>query len=83
MERTISVEERIKRAEERYYNSENKFQEKSNTIQNEKMSNKNNKLIKKLFTLNIPLYWFRSYYEFETFFLVFNPKQDINFILIG
>lgn len=43
----------------------------------------NNKLIKKLFTLNIPLYWFRSYYEFETFFLVFNPKQDINFILIG
>ena len=48
MERTISVEERIKRAEERYYNSENKFQEKSNTIQNEKMSNKNNKLIKKL-----------------------------------
>ena len=43
----------------------------------------NNKLIKKLFILNIPLYWFRSYYEFETFFLVFNPKQDINFILIG
>lgn len=43
----------------------------------------NNKLIKKLFTLNIPLYWFKSYYEFETFFLVFNPKQDINFILIG
>ena len=43
----------------------------------------NNKVIKKLFTLNIPLYWFRSYYEFETFFLVFNPKQDINFILIG
>lgn len=43
----------------------------------------NNKLIKKLFTLNIPLYWFRSYYEFETFFLVFNSKQDINFILIG
>ena len=42
----------------------------------------NNKLIKKLFTLNIPLYWFKSYYEFETFFLVFNPKQDINFILI-
>ena len=48
MERTISVEERIKRAEERYYNSENKFQEKPNTIQNEKMKNKNNKLIKKL-----------------------------------
>ena len=43
----------------------------------------NNKLIKKLFTLNIPLYWFRSYYEYETFFLLFNPKQDINFILIG
>ncbi len=43
----------------------------------------NNKLVKKLFTLNIPLYWFRSYYEFETFFLIFNPKQDINFILIG
>lgn len=43
----------------------------------------NNKLIKKFFTLNIPLYWFKSYYEFETFFLVFNPKQDINFILIG
>lgn len=40
------------------------------------------KLIAKLFMLEIPLYWFRSYYEFELFFSYFEETVNDIFILI-
>lgn len=40
------------------------------------------KIITKLFMLEIPLYWFRSYYEFELFFSYFEETVNDVFILI-
>jgi len=51
-----------------------------------KLENKNiinNKLIKKLFSLSIPLYWFKNEYEFEEFFTIFSSVDDVCFVLIG
>lgn len=39
-------------------------------------------LIQKLFKLSIPLYWFKDYYEFETFFTLYDSLYTYNFILI-
>lgn len=39
-------------------------------------------LIQKLFSLEIPLYWFKNYYEFETFFSIYRSNTIINFVLI-
>lgn len=39
-------------------------------------------LIQKLFKLTIPLYWFKDYYEFETFFTLYDSLSKYNFILI-
>ena len=36
----------------------------------------------KLYQLNIPLYWFGSYYEFETFFSFFTPLTSEVFVII-
>ena len=38
--------------------------------------------ITKLFSLKIPLYWFGSYYEFETFFSYFAPSTSVVFVFI-
>lgn len=40
------------------------------------------KNITKLFSLQIPLYWFYSYYEFESFFSYFEPKTNDVFVII-
>lgn len=42
-----------------------------------------NELITKLLLSELNLFWFRSYFEFETYFDVIMSDELINFILIG
>ena len=42
----------------------------------------NNKLISKLMLLEIPLYWFSNYNEFEDYFLNFDDNSKKNIIII-